>query len=183
MNYDALSSDAEYMKLLKFRTIIQNTDRYLAGRASGVFVFGNMRSKFKSYSVPIFKRYNSDPLIAAMESIFNPNRSSMLEVLSDQDLVQTFIDLKYKGGTEKNYHVYYRLIFWLLFSAAINDDIYSSELSGIVDLAYCFDFDEKLLRDFCKVVNLIVSGGKLDDIKKLTFSTEEANNFFIHKLD
>lgn len=180
MKYDALSSESEYMKLLKFRTIIQNTDYHLAGRSSGVFVFGSMRSKFKAYAVPLFKRYNSDPLIATMETVFNPNKSSTLEVLSDQDLVQSFIELRNKGS-DKNYSVYYRLIFWLLFSAAVNDDIYSTELSGIVDLAYCFDFDEKLLRDWCKAVKFIVDGGKLSDDSPLKFETDEGNSFFLHK--
>jgi len=172
-------SGSEAMKLTKFKAMIQNTDRYLASRSGSVFMFGGASSKYKTYSVPQFKRYNSDSFIAAMESIFNPGKSGPLEALDEQGLIQVYRDMKSKPG-EKNFNEFYRLIFWLLFSASACDEVYNNELSNIVDLAYCVGFDVSLMRDWCKVVAFVINGGQLDDKIPLPLATAAANAFFLH---
>ena len=176
--FDELTTDAGQMRLVKVKTIIQNVDFYIAGRAAGLFIIGNARTKFRAYSVPQFKRYNDDPVVAALDAVFNPTKSSPLEIVNEQTLVQNFIDMKYRS-TEKNFLTFQRLIFWLLFSAAANDDIYNNELSNIVDLAYCFDFDDKILRDWCKAVTFVATNGKLDKNSPLKLETAAAKNFFL----
>lgn len=177
---DGGASGSEVMKLTKFRAMVQNADRYLAGRSGSVFMFGGASSKYKTYSVPQFKRYNSDSFIAAMESIFNPGKSGPLEALDELGLIQVYRDMKNKPG-EKNFNEFYRLIFWLLFSASVDDEIYNNELSNIVDLAYCLGFDEALMRDWCKVVAYVVGGAQLDEKSPLQLETDAGNIFFLHK--
>ena len=175
------ATGSEVMKQTKFKAMIQNTDRHLAGRSGSVFMFGGANAKYKTYFVPQFKRYNSDTFIAVMESTFNPGKSGPLETLDEQGLIQMYRDIKSKPSGEKNFNEFYRLIFWLLFSASIDDEIYNNELSNIVDLAYCLGFDENLMRDWCKVVAFVVSGGQLDDKSPLQLQTAAANAFFLHK--
>lgn len=178
---DSGVSGSEAMKQTKFKAMVQNTDRYLAGRSGSVFMFGGASSKYKTYFVPQFKRYNSDSYIAVMETTFNPGKSGPLETLDEQGLIQMHRDIKSKPSGEKNFNEFYRLIFWLLFSASIDDEIYNNELSNIVDMAYCLGFDEKLMRDWCKVVAFIVGGSQLDETSPLQLETPEANAFFLHK--
>ena len=178
---DAGVSGSEAMKQTKFKAMIQNTDRYLAGRSGSVFMCGGSNAKYKTYFVPQLKRYNSDSFIAVMEGIFNPGKSGPLETLDEQGLIQMYRDIKSKPGSDKNFNEFYRLVFWLLFSASIDDEIYNNELSNIVDLAYCIGFDEKTIRDWCKVVVFVVSGGQLDEKSPLQLETAAANSFFLHK--
>ena len=177
---DGGASGSEVMKMTKFKAMIQNTDRYLASRNGSVFMFGGASSKYKTYSVPQFKRYNSDSFIASMETIFNPGKSGPLEALDEQGLIQVYRDMKSKPG-EKSFNEFYRLIFWLLFSASACDEIYNNELSNIVDLAYCLGFDEALMTDWCKVVAFIISGGQLAENSPIDLQTAEGKNFFLHK--
>lgn len=180
MRRDNAGFGPEQMRLVKFKAMLQNTDRYLGGRNSGVFMLGSTASKFKTYSAAQLKHYNSDPLIATMDSMFNPSKSSPMEKMTDEGLIQTYIEMKNRTTGEKNFNLFYRLIFWLLFSAAVNDEIYNNELSSIVDLAYCLDFNEALMRDWCKVVVFVIGGGKLSETSPLTLETAEANEFFLH---
>lgn len=177
--FDDNISETGQIRLVKIKTIIQNVDFYIGGRSAGLFIFGNARTKFKAYAVPQFKRYNDDPVIAALDSVFNPTKSSPLEIINEQDMIQYYIDMKYRTGDKNIVLTLRRLIFWLLFSAATNDDIYNRELSNIVDLAYCFDFDEKLLRDWCKAVSFVATNGKLDTNSPLKLETDEGRKFFI----
>lgn len=173
-------SGSETMKMTKFKAMIQNTDRYLAGRSGSVFMFGGASAKYKTYSVPQFKRYNSDSFIAVMEGIFNPGKSGPLEALDEQSLIQTYRDIKSKPG-EKSFNEFYRLVFWLLFASSACDEIYNNELSNIIDLAYCLGFDESLTRDWCKAVAFVIGGGQLDEKSPLNFETDAAKNFFLHQ--
>jgi hypothetical protein len=179
--FEGINQPVGDVRLVKIRTIIQNVDFYLAGRSAGLFIFGNARTKFKAYSVPQFKRYNNDLVIAAMESVFNPTKNSPLELINEQDMVQYFMDIKYRAGDKTSIPTFQRLIFWLLFGAAVNDEIYNNELSNIVDLAYCFDFNEKILRDWCKAVAFVAQNGKLDKDSLLQLDTYTAQQFFQNK--
>ena len=178
--FDEINASTGDVRLVKIRTIIQNADFYLAGRSAGLFIFGNARTKFKAYSVPQFKRYNEDLIIAALESVFNPGKNSPLEIINEQDMVQYYMDIKYRSADKTGIMTFRRLIFWLLFGAAVNDDIYNNELSNIVDLAYCFDFNEKMLRDWCKAVSFFAANGKLDKDSPLTLETSEGRKFFVN---
>ena len=169
------------MKVTKFTAMIQNVDRHLAGRSGSVFMFGGAAAKYKTYPVPQFKRYNSDGFIAIMEGLFNPGKTGPLEKIDELSLIQIYRDIKNKPNGEKNYNEFYRLIFWLLFSASVYDEIFNNELSNIVDLAYCLGFDEKMIRDWCKVVAFVIAGGTLNEESPLQLETAEGRAFFLHK--
>ena len=88
--------------------------------------------------------------------------------------------MKSKPG-DKSFNEFYRLIFWLLFSASACDEIYNNELSNIVDLAYCLGFDEKLMRDWCKAVAFVINGGQLAENSPIQLETAEGKQFFLHQ--
>jgi len=175
---DNKSNDGADMKMTKFTVMLQEIDRYLlssTNRSGGVFIFG----KYKVYYSNIFKKYNSDQFISVMENMFNPGKSSPVDVVDEVTVIQTFKEMKNKP--EKKYGEYYRLIFWLLFAAAVDDEIYNNELSTIVDFAYCLEFDEKMIGDWCCVVDYILSGNRLNENATLVLETPQANSFFLHK--
>ena len=178
-NFNGMDSERGDIRLVKIKTIIQNVDFYLAGRSAGLFIFGNARTKFRAYSVPQFKRYNNDVIIAALDGVFNPQKNSPLELINEQDMVQYFLDIKYRSGDKNAITTFQRLVFWLLFGAAVNDEIYNNELSDIVDLAYCFDFDEKLLRDWCKAVAYVAANSKIEKDSPLQLETVTGKKFFL----
>ena len=74
----------------------------------------------------------------------------------------------------------YSWIFWLLFMAAIDEEIYNNELSTIVDLAYCLKFNEPMMRDWCKVIDYILLGNTLCKESELELETAEGNEYFLH---
>ena len=177
---DNKSNDGVDMKIIKFTTMVQEVDRYLlsaTNRQGGVFIFG----RFKVYYSPVFKRYNADQFISVMENIFNPGKSSPVDVIDETTVIQTFKDMKNNPNVEKKYGEYYRLIFWLLFAAAVDDEIYNNELSSIADLAYCLEFTEKMVGDWCCVVDFILSGNHLDENCNLPLESPEGISFFLHR--
>ena len=175
---DNKSNDSADMKIVKFTTMVQEIDRYLlssSGRAGGVFIFG----KYKVFYSQIFKRYNADQFIAVMENIFNPGKSGPVDLIDEEAVIQLFKEMKNKP--EKKYGEYHRLIFWLLFAAAVDDEIYNNELPGIADFAYCLEFTPKMMGDWCVVVDYILSGNRLSEDCKLQLETPEGNSFFLHR--
>ncbi|MBR1728962.1 MAG: hypothetical protein IJ728_05500, partial [Selenomonadaceae bacterium] len=161
-----------------FTTMVQEVDRWLlgaSGRNGGVFIFG----KFKVYYSNILKRYNADQFIAVMESIFNPGKSGPVDLIDEMTVIQTFKEMKTKS--DKKFNEYYRLMFWLLFAAAVNDEIYNNELPSIADFAYCLEFNEKMMGDWCCVVDYLLSGNHLNEESDLPLESPEGRAFFLHK--
>lgn len=175
---DNKSNDGADMKIVKFTTMVQEVDRWLlgsSGRNGGVFIFG----KFKVYYSNILKRYNADQFIAVMESIFNPGKSGPVDLIDEMTVIQTFKEMKTKS--DKKFNEYYRLMFWLLFAAAVNDEIYNNELPSIADFAYCLEFNEKMMGDWCCVVDYLLSGNHLNEESDLPLESPEGRAFFLHK--
>lgn len=175
---DNKSNDSADMKIVKFMTMVQEVDRHLlasGGRTGGVFIFG----KYKVFYSQIFKRYNGDQFIAVMENIFNPGKSGPVDLIDEEAVIQSFKEMKNKP--EKKYGEYYRLIFWLLFAAAVDDEIYNNELGSIADFAYCLEFTAKMVGDWCVVIDYILSGNHLSDDCKLVLETPQGRSFFLHK--
>ncbi len=175
---ESTGSGSADMKLTKFRAMVQDADRFLSGRTGSGFMFGS--GKYKTYMVGQFKRYNSDMFTSVLESTFNPGKTGPLEVVDEQGLIQIYRDIKNKPG-DKNFNEFYRLIFWLLFSASVNDEIYNNELSNIIDLAYCLGFDENMTRDWCKAVAYLIAGNRFGDGANLQLSTAAGKSFFLHQ--
>ena len=176
------ASSSGDMRLTKFRALVQDTDNYLAGRSGSVFMFGGAGAKYKTFAAAPFTNHTSDPYIAVMANIFTPGNSGPLEKVDEVGLINLYRDVKNKNG-EKNFNEFYRLVFWLLFGAAVCDEVYNAELSNIVDLAYCLGFDEALMRDWCKSVAFIVGGARLNENSALQLETAAGKAFFLHKKD
>ena len=175
---DNKANDNADMKIVKFTTMVQEVDHYLlgsSGRTGGVFIFG----KYKVYYSQILKRYNADPFISVMENIFNPGKAGPVDLIDEMEVIRSFKEMKTK--TEKKFNEYYRLIFWLLFAAAVNDEIYNNELASIADFAFCLEFNEKMMGDWCIIVDYILSGNHLDVNCNLQLESPEGRSFFLHR--
>lgn len=87
----------------------------------------------------------------------------------------------YKGNIGKNKYRCHFIIFWMLFTTAINDEIYNSELSNIIDFAYCLDFNETMIRDWCRAIEYVLADNHLSENCDLVCESEEGKTFFLHK--
>ena len=175
---DNKANDNADMKIVKFTTMVQEVDQYLlgsSGRTGGVFIFG----KYKVYYSQILKRYNADPFISVMENIFNPGKAGPVDLIDEMAVIHTFKEMKNKP--EKKFNEYYRLIFWLLFAAAVNDEIYNNELPTIADFAYCLEFNEKMMGDWCVVVDYLLSGNHISEASKLPLESPQGISYFLHR--
>lgn len=73
------------------------------------------------------------------------------------------------------------MIFWMFFLAALDDEIYNNELDSIIDIAYCMDFDEAMIRDWCRAVEYVMQGNRLQEGCDFPCETLEGARFFLHK--
>ena len=73
------------------------------------------------------------------------------------------------------------MVFWMLFMAALDDEIYNNELDSIIDIAYCMDFDEAMIRDWCRAVEYVMQGNHLQEGCDFPCETLEGARFFLHK--
>lgn len=74
-------------------------------------------------------------------------------------------------------------VFWNLFLLAIDDDIYETQLSDVVELAHLLGFDEHMMRDWCRAVEYVLSGNHLSETCDLHCDTVEGAKFFLHSED
>lgn len=70
-------------------------------------------------------------------------------------------------------------LFWNLFLTAIDDEIYNSQLSRVIDLAFMFHFDEHMIRDWCRAVEYVLNGNRLSENCNLHCDTIEGGWFFL----
>ena len=75
---------------------------------------------------------------------------------------------------------YYNL-FWNLFLLALDEDIYNEQLSNVIEFAHYLDFDEPMLRDWCRAVEYVMNGNKLSENCDFKCETLEGARFFLHK--
>ena len=87
-----------------------------------------------------------------------------------------YMEVKVKTTAMKYY-----IIFWNLFLAAMDDDIYNEQLATVAELAACFGFDEPMMRDWCRAVEYVFAGNTLSEDCDLECETVEGARFFLHK--
>lgn len=75
------------------------------------------------------------------------------------------------------------IVFWNLLSIALDDECYHSELSSVVDLAYCLGFTPEMMGDWCSAVEYVLAGNQLSETCDLHCDTAEGAIFFLHKKD
>ena len=84
-------------------------------------------------------------------------------------------------------------MFWMFMMAALDEHIYNDQLEYITDLAEMLEFNEPMVRDWCKAAVYVVGGGHLQDLAKshgdeemnlennpLGLTTPEGREFFLH---
>ncbi|WP_031585600.1 hypothetical protein [Selenomonas bovis] len=84
-------------------------------------------------------------------------------------------------------------MFWMFMMAALDERIYNDQLEYITDLAEMLEFNEPMVRDWCKAAVYVVGGGHLQDLVKsyvdeemnpennpLGLTTPEGREFFLH---
>lgn len=84
-------------------------------------------------------------------------------------------------------------MFWMFMMAALDERIYNDQLEYITDLAEMLEFNEPMVRDWCKAAVYVVGGGHLQDLAKsygdeemnpennsLGLTTHEGREFFLH---
>lgn len=98
-----------------------------------------------------------------------------------RDINETKIISLYKGNINKYKYQCHFIIFWMLFTTAIDDEIYNNELSNIIDFAYCLDFNEVMIRDWCRAIEYVLAGNHLSEDCDLVCESEEGKTFFLHK--
>ena len=168
------------------------------------FVFGTTSDDAKAYLPNCMKNYEQNLYINVMENklvrkkytiadlgtLMNKHGSDWQEVikkapqvdwdkeklLSESDVINL-----YKRNPTETKAQCYTIIFWMLFTTAIDDEIYNKELSGIIDLAYCLDFNEAMIRDWCRAIEYVLAGNHLSNDCNLVCESEEGNQFFLHK--
>lgn len=91
------------------------------------------------------------------------------------------IDYAGTSSTVETEALRHYIIFWNLFLAAMDDDIYNEQLATVAELAACFGFDEPMMRDWCRAVEYVFAGNKLSEDCDLECETVEGARFFLHK--
>lgn len=76
-------------------------------------------------------------------------------------------------------------MFWMFMMAALDERIYNDQLEYITDLAEMLEFNEPMVRDWCKAAVYVVGGGHLQDLKNkknnpLGLTTPEGREFLLH---
>ena len=128
----------------------------------------------------IFDNYTENPYIAIAQKISGFG-CLIGEVVTDT--VQIVNAYKTAGVTVNQFGIAPRncMIFWMLFIAALDDEIYNHELNSIIDFAYCMDFNEAMIRDWCRAVEYIMQGNRFSGNCNLECETEEGKAFFLHQ--
>lgn len=123
-------------------------------------------------------------IVTSDQSIFGWMKPQIIS--NAEDVINAFSSCKTMSicrDDNPNYEIadYYELVFWLLFTAAIDDNIYNNSLSDIIDLAYCLKFNEEMINDWCKAIEFVLNGNQLcEEECNLKLDTKEGKWFFFH---
>lgn len=192
---------SEETKLTKFETIITeiqewfnlNDSRRIAFTMKRLDDFPEKNFTFNlSHMVPcrpsFLDGYNSNPYVALLQKIVGSSFPSD-NVTTDMDkIIKVYKDAQKDdranpraasagiSAQSRN-----QMIFWMLFLAALDDEIYNNELDSIIDIAYCMDFNEAMIRDWCRAVEYIMQGNRLQEGCDFPCETIEGARFFLHR--
>lgn len=130
------------------------------------------------------------PFSASTDAIYNEYIDSMRRiygtgVIDSSDLIKHTVNDEDMGSLDT--------MFWMFMMAALDERIYNDQLEYITDLAEMLEFNEPMVRDWCKAAVYVVGGGHLQDLAKshgdeemnpennpLGLTTPEGREFFLH---
>lgn len=145
------------------------------------------------YGVPcrpaFFDSYNSNAYITLLQKIVGSYPPDRETAISDIDkIIKTYKTAQkndqanpFSATAGKSKRSCNQMIFWMLFLAALDDEIYNNELDSIIDIAYCMDFNEVMIRDWCRAVEYVMQGKRFSENCNLQCETEEGKAFFLHQ--
>lgn len=184
------------MKVVKFDAMVVDIIQYLRKcpyAISGGSIFFSMSNEFKFlenytwlnyiprciYSEKKFIKVIASNMFGVLPNNVYQYESEITKV--KRDINETKIISLYKGNIDKYKYQCHFIIFWMLFTTAIDDEIYNNELSNIIDFAYCLDFNEVMIRDWCRAIEYVLDGNHLSEDCDLVCKTVEGKKFFLHK--
>lgn len=130
------------------------------------------------------------PFSASTDAIQNEYIDNMRRIygtgtIDSSDLIKHTVNDEDMGSLDT--------MFWMFMMAALDERIYNDQLEYITDLAEMLEFNEPMVRDWCKAVVYVVGGGHLQDLAKsygdeemnpennpLGLTTPEGREFFLH---
>ncbi len=194
---------SEETKLAKFRVILSEISNWfnLEDRALYGGIFGKRINDYpKKYfafqlesGVPcrpsFLDSYNSNAYITLLQKIVGNYPRDKVTAISDIDQIIEIYKRAQKDDQAnpfsatagKSKQSRNQMMFWMLFMAALDDEIYNNELDSIIDIAYCMDFDEAMIRDWCRAVEYVMQGNRLQEGCDFPCETLEGARFFLHK--
>lgn len=130
------------------------------------------------------------PFSASTDAIYNEYIDNMRSIygtgtVDSSDLLKHTVNDEDMGSLDT--------MFWMFMMAALDERIYNDQLEYITDLAEMLEFNEPMVRDWCKAAVYVVGGGHLQDLAKsygdeemnlennpLGLTTPEGREFFLH---
>lgn len=126
------------------------------------------------------------PFSASEDAFYNKHMYPMCKITGDySSLIKHTVNDEDMGSLDT--------MFWMFMMAALDERIYNDQLEYITDLAEMLEFNEPMVRDWCKAAVYVVGGGHLQDLAKsygdeemnpennpLGLTTPEGREFFLH---
>lgn len=186
-----MAEQKEDMKITKFKVMVEEVGNYLFANRNQLSCWGVFKLDSRLIYCPAFiDKYIQDQYVNAFRDILVRSVAVFTSGTAPKDelsyikaaLAKSGIGINGHNVEEKEWELDRNsLIFWLLFLAAINEDLYNNELSSIIDLAYCLKFDEPMIRDWCHAVEYVLTGNHLNEECDLQCETSVGKQFFLHQ--
>ena len=174
---------SEDMKLIKFETII--TDLW---KKIGYCKFNESKDQINPLKLLLGESSNNQYGQIILDKSFNfnivsrifYNRNCQYFISNDTpNKIDTLINAcracNNTCGLEDKCNLSSQLIFFALMYIAIDNENYNEKINIISDMAYLIGFNEEMIKDWIKVVKIVLKAEKID-LDKL--NTEEAKDFF-----
>ena len=105
---------------------------------------------------------------------YGANYKALLKRMLERINEQSCVDYYWQNAKYYN-------IFWNIFLLTIDDEIYENQLNNVAELAAYSNFDEPMMRDWCRAVEYVLAGNKLSEDCDFECETVEGLKFFLHR--
>ncbi len=105
---------------------------------------------------------------------YGASYSMLLKCMLERINEQSCIDYYWQNAKYYN-------IFWNIFLLTVDDEIYESQLNNVAELAAYFNFDEAMMRDWCRAVEYVLAGNEFSKDCDFECETVEGLKFFLHR--
>ena len=179
---------SEETKIAKFEAFLAEIRAWIGQNIPERYACGSIRSSggppkinpfvfelnTNNYHPTMFDKYASNPYVDTV--LKTTMYSWWTNTINDMVIFVKTYKLKPDRFYQRNL-----MIFWMLFMAALDDEIFNNELDSIIDIAYAMNFNEAMIRDWCHAVEYIMQGNRFHEGCSLHCETVEGAEFFLHK--